>query len=381
MHRVAQGLVERGHAVTVLTSCHQRGLGREEWLDGVRIVRLPVLLRVSKGPVMPSFFAVLRHYLDDHDVVHVHLPFFEAAYAALANRGRRPLFLTLHTDLHLPAGLVNGIAGAAVNVMQRFAARRADWLCSYTWDFAKHSYLLSDHLDKALVIHPPVTIAPTTEAGAAAFREAHGLSGGLIGFAGRFAEQKGLHVLLQAFDTVRQRLPEAKLVIAGEYRNVVGENYYERLRPQVEALGDSIVLLGHQEGQALADFYAACDVLTLPSINPMESFGIVQVEAMLCGTPVVASDIPGCRQAVRLTGMGRVTPPGDSAALAEALLAVLEDPGKFVKPRAEIERVFNFQRTVDLHEELYETNRIAQDNRVFELNAHGQPPSIEPDAE
>ncbi len=369
MHRVARGLVQRGHAVTVLTSRHQPGLSEEEWLEGVRIIRLPVLLRISKGPVMPALFGVLGRYLKTHDVVHIHLPFLEAAYAALVNRGRRPLILTVHTDLYLPAGLINRIAGTVVNVMQGLAARRADWLCSYTWDFARNSYLLADFLDKAIVIHPPVTVAAATESDIAGFREAYALDGRLIGFAGRFAEQKGLHVLLAAFAAVQRRMPNVRLAIAGEYRNVIGESYYRRLRPQLEAFGDRVVLLGHQEGRALASFYAACDVLTLPSVNPMESFGIVQVEAMLSGTPVVASDIPGCRQAVRLTGMGRIVPPSDNAALAEALRAVLESPNSYAMSRGKIARVFDYERTVDLHEELYRSNKLAADDRTFELAA------------
>lgn len=367
MHRVARGLAQRGHSVTVLTSRHDPALSGDESLDGVRIKRLPVLFRVSKGPVMPALFWVLRQYLQTHDVVHVHLPFLESAYAAIMNRGRRPFILTAHTDLHLPAGLSNRLASAAVNVMQRLAARQADWLCSYTWDFARHSYLLSKYLDKTLVIHPPVTVAAATAADIAAFRDKHALNGTLIGFAGRFAEQKGLHVLFAALRDVRQRLPQARIVIAGEYGNVVGENYYARLRPQLEEFGDRVVLLGHLAGKDLASFYAACDVVVLPSTSPMESFGIVQVEAMLCGTPVVATGIPGCRQAVRLTGMGRIVPPGDSVALAEALLAVLADPGRYTKPREDIVRVFNYERTVDLHEELYRTNRIAHDDSALEL--------------
>ena len=91
-----------------------------------------------------------------------------------------------------------------------------------------------------------------------------------------------------------------------------------------------------------------------------------RVEAMLCGTPVVATDFPGGRQAVHLTGMGRIVPPRDSTALAEALLAVLQNPGQYTKPRAEIERVFNYARAIDLHEELYRSNRIVQDDRAFE---------------
>jgi glycosyltransferase involved in cell wall biosynthesis len=68
------------------------------------------------------------------------------------------------------------------------------------------------------------------------------------------------------------------------------------------------------------------DVLVLSSINSTESFGMVQVEAMICGTPVVATDLPGVRQPVGSTGMGRVVPIRDAHALAEAVIDMLRDP-------------------------------------------------------
>jgi glycosyltransferase involved in cell wall biosynthesis len=74
----------------------------------------------------------------------------------------------------------------------------------------------------------------------------------------------------------------------------------------------------------MAMFFRACDVTVLPSLNSTESFGLVQIESMLCGTPVVASDLPGVRQPVLSTGMGRIVPRHDAEALATAVLEVLE---------------------------------------------------------
>jgi glycosyltransferase involved in cell wall biosynthesis len=75
---------------------------------------------------------------------------------------------------------------------------------------------------------------------------------------------------------------------------------------------------------------------------------------MLCGTPVVASDLPGVRQPVLMTGMGEVAPAGDPAALAEALSRVLDDRARYVRPRAEIEATFGVEQTVDAYERLFE---------------------------
>ena len=72
-------------------------------------------------------------------------------------------------------------------------------------------------------------------------------------------------------------------------------------------------------------FFAACDLLVYSSLNATESFGIVQIEAMSQGIPVVASDLPGVRQPVLQTGLGRIVPVRNAAALAEGIISVLDE--------------------------------------------------------
>ena len=101
-------------------------------------------------------------------------------------------------------------------------------------------------------------------------------------------------------------------------------------------------------------FFAACDVLVVPSLNSTESFGLVQVEAMLCGTPSIASNLPGVRQPPLMTGMGEVTPIGDADALAEAILASsCTTPTTTSGPAASIEDTFSLERTVSGYEALF----------------------------
>jgi glycosyltransferase involved in cell wall biosynthesis len=98
----------------------------------------------------------------------------------------------------------------------------------------------------------------------------------------------------------------------------------------------------------VADFYAACDVLSLPSDT--ECFALVQVEAMRCGTPVVATDIPGAREVVKVTGMGEIVPPRDPEAMGQAIVRVFDNRDRYVKPLSEIDKAFNFEETVDRYE-------------------------------
>jgi glycosyltransferase involved in cell wall biosynthesis len=90
-----------------------------------------------------------------------------------------------------------------------------------------------------------------------------------------------------------------------------------------------------------------CTVLALPSIDSLEAYGMVQVEAMLCGCPVVASDMPGVRLPIRRTGMGLLIPRGDERALADALLRVLDRPEEFRLPREQIAEAFDPKPSYD----------------------------------
>lgn len=101
--RLATALAQRGHQVTVLTSQYDRSLRQEEVVDEVRIVRVPVWWRVSKGVIMPTFPLVAWQLIRQHDVLSVHLPQFEASLLGLLGRlTGRPTVLTYHCDLQLP---------------------------------------------------------------------------------------------------------------------------------------------------------------------------------------------------------------------------------------------------------------------------------------
>jgi glycosyltransferase involved in cell wall biosynthesis len=168
------------------------------------------------------------------------------------------------------------------------------------------------------------------------------------------ASEKGIEYAVRALPRVLERYPNARVLFAGPYDTVIGEDSYRRrLRPLIEQLGDRWVFVGTLSPEDLPAFYTALDVLLMTSINATESFGLVQVEAMLCGTPVVATNLPGVRQPVLQTGMGVIVDVADDRSLANGICQVLENPEAFVRPRDEIEAIYSLETTLDTYEHLY----------------------------
>src|SRR5262245_52675494 len=124
--RLARGLAARGHHVTVLTSRYHRSLLARERKDGVDIVRVPVLTKVSKGVIMPLFPLYAAAQVARHDVLNIHVPQFEAALLAFLGRlyGKR-VVLTYQCDLRLPAGAFNRLVQWSLRPLNHLAARLA----------------------------------------------------------------------------------------------------------------------------------------------------------------------------------------------------------------------------------------------------------------
>lgn len=361
VERLARGLARRGHQVTVLTSQYDPSLPKLEWLDGVRVIRAPVLARISKGVLMPTFGWLATRLALEHDAMSLHLPQFDAP--GLALRGRllkQPVVLTYHSDLKLPPGMLNRVANRVVDVANQAAAALATRIIAYTQDFADHSPYLRRWRTKVTIIPPPVEVAEIPESEIDAFRRRWNLQGPVIGMAARLAAEKGVEVLLAALPRILAVYPTARVLFAGPHEHVLGEEAYaRRLAPLFAQFRDHWTFLGTLDPREMAAFFPNLDVLVVPSLNSTETFGLVQVEAMLCGTPTVASNLPGVRQPPLMTGMGKVVPIGDATALAEAILEIIGNRTAYVRPREEIAALFSTERTVIEYENLFRQLGVA----------------------
>ena len=358
--RLARAFARRGHHLTVMTSQFDPSLPREETLEGVKIIRVPVAARISKGVIAPTFGLVATKLVAQHDVVQMHLPQFDAPGVALRGRLlRKPAVLTYHCDLLLPPGVFNRIVNGVVDFQNNMAGRLSNHIVTYTQDYADHSPYLSRYASKLTPILPPVELPDPLPGAVEAFAMEHHVNERrpVIGMAARFAAEKGVEVLLDALPIILKKHPKAQVLFAGTYQNVMGEQAYsDRLMPRIrdyEAAGHW-TFLGNLDPLQIAAFYPNLDVLTVPSLNSTEAFGLVQIEAMMNGVPCVPSALPGVRQPVIMHGMGRVARIGDSADLAESILSVLDEPNNYRGDIEAIRKAYNPDSIAVEYEKLFE---------------------------
>ncbi|MBX3063754.1 MAG: glycosyltransferase family 4 protein [Anaerolineae bacterium] len=350
---VAEALAARGHEVTVLCARHKNDLPRDETVRGVRIVRLWAPIRMSRGMIMPLYPLALWLFMRRYDLIFTNTPMLETALVAVVGRlTGKSIVSTHHGDLVLPEGLGNRVIQTVMFEFYRVLARQAYRLIAYSQDYADNSYYLKPFMNKVTPNYPPIRVPEPNVAHAAELKAQWSKDGGpVIGYSGRFVREKRPDLLIKSLEVINQKYPNARIVFAGEY-DIPYEDTWEQYQPIVQQYKDQLNFLGLiTSREAMANFYEALDVLVLPSDT--ECFALVQVEAMLCGTPVVMTDTPGGRVPVRETGMGLIVPRGDHRAIGEAVIEIMQNREKYVKPREHILNIFNFEETINRYEQTF----------------------------
>jgi glycosyltransferase involved in cell wall biosynthesis len=290
---------------------------------GVRVLRFPTVLRIGNAPLTPGMLAALGRV----DLVHLHWPYIFGADLTLLTcaLGRIPYVVTYHHDLVASLRWQFGPYQALIGPLVLRGARRIfpvsidHFQASPMWEIA------AAHRERIVEVPNGVDIRRfRPDVDGTAVRAKLGIPSGatVIGYLGamdRAHPFKGVPVLLRALRQLRR--PDVHLLAVGG-----GD-----LRPEYEAQGAALGLRQHWVGrvsdEALPAHVAAMDALVLPSLGfGAESFGIVLIEAMAAGKPVVATTLPGVRRVVDDGINGFLVPPGDEEALERALARLVDDP-------------------------------------------------------
>jgi phosphatidylinositol alpha-mannosyltransferase len=303
-----------GHAVRVVAPASRAPDDRDVTVVGRP---LPVPFNRSVAPVSLSPAAVLRvrAALEDHapDVVHVHEPLAPLVAAATTASGPRPLVGTFHAWSESDR-LYRLAARAGRRLVRRLDARVA--VSPAAQQFAAAALGLP--LGSVRVIPNGVDVAAF--AGARALPQLVDPDHPLLLFVGRLERRKGLEVAVRAFLRLRTARPGVRLCVVGS--GPQAQRCQEMVPP---SLRRDVLFVGRVDAAELPRYHASADVFVAPAVGG-ESFGIVLLEAMAAGLPVVGSDLPGYRGVVTDGRQGRLIPPGDAAALADAVATLLANP-------------------------------------------------------
>ncbi len=353
--RWAESLAKRGDRVTVLCMQHEKNLPIVARIRGVFVHRSPWIIRLSKGFLSFDWLISSWRLTGNHDVTVVNLPQFEGIVPALFAklRGKRVVSI-YHCEIELPPGFFSGITQSLVEVSNFLTLLLSDIVITYTKDYADHSRLLTllTRYKKVRIqtVVPPIPTLSKKAGLTKKLQKQIGLTDVVVGVAARLASEKGVEYLLEAIPLIKSKVKSQKLkvVIAGPMAPVGEEAYRRYIQSLTKKYRRHVVFLGSLAPADMGSFYALLDVLVLPSVNSTEAFGMVQVEAMRQGIPVIASNLPGVRVPIRKTGMGIIIPIKDSHALARAIGEIWNNKKKYVQDERVIEKYFPVTRAVSM---------------------------------
>lgn len=265
-------------------------------------------------------------------VAHVHMPYPESfILAALFNR--RWSFISTYQCDAPKDSVGDRLIATALDWSHKLLLRRSEITVASSEDYVAHSRLRKVLSRSGAEIVP--VMGDDRAGGSARYRIADKR---LIGFMGRPTYEKGINVLIGAME----KMPHADvdLLFAGPVAGLTDTVGYDQKRFQALVDSGRVHHVGFLEEGDIKDFYASLDLYVHPSINSFEAFGIVQIEAMSAGIPVVASDIPGVRTAVQETCFGEITKAGDEKDLLRGLLQALESQYDARRAREVLEKKY-----------------------------------------
>jgi glycosyltransferase involved in cell wall biosynthesis len=278
-------------------------------IDGVRVSRLAIDFHIAGAPVCTSMAWKIRG--SNADIVHVHLPNPAGVLAVLASGYKGKLITTWHSDVVRQRRLARIFAP-----IQRRFLRKCSAIIATSPNYVESSPDLARFRDRIEVIPFGINIDKFSHVDSCAVKAIRDrYPGPLLLAVGRLVYYKGFEYLIRAMRQIK-----ATLLMIGE------GPLRHSLEQEARAVGvaDRVIFLGAVSG--ITPYYHACDAFVLSSVSRSEAFGIVQLEAMACGKPVVNTHLRSGVPFVSLDGVtGLTVVPGNSAEMARALNRLLQN--------------------------------------------------------
>ncbi len=307
-------LQKRPDAEVQVLVCQDRGKTAHEVIEGVPVTRVGSVGTYFSCPLSFSFFRYFRKMAKQADAVMFHMPFPLGDLACLLSGFQGKVVLAWHSDVVKQKKLLM----VYKPILKRFL-RRADRIITATQGHIDSSAFLPEYREKCTVIPYGLDAEKylTAKRIPVLTERLYDKSAVKVLFVGRLVYYKGVEVLLRAFASVTRC--ELFLVGTGALE--------ESLKEQAKTLSQKVHFLGALPEEELKAAFADCDLFVLPSVANSEAFGIVQMEAMVYGKPVINTSLPTGVPFVSLhEKTGLTVPPGDADALAQAIQHLADNP-------------------------------------------------------
>ena len=347
---LSRELARRGHEVTVVTSQHDRTLSAEETVDGFRVIRVRPRFIFMQTPITPRMRGSLRAL--SADVVHAHSPPPLASHYAGAVASERgiPYVVTYHCDVELPSAFGSVVESIYRRSLGADTLRNANQVIVTTRTYAATSRAIWRYNPSVIpnaVDHR--RFRPDVDGSAVRAKLRIPPEVPIVLLVGRIVPHKGVEHFVEA----ARYVPDARFLVAG------GGSSLDAMKRLALSMGvaDRVRFLGRISDDRLPEVYAACDVFVLPSVSRLEAFGIVALEAMSTGKPVIVADIPGVREIIEDGRDGLLADPVNPRDLAEKIRRLLSDPEvrktMGARGREKVLESFSIERVTDRIEAVY----------------------------
>lgn len=314
---LAKGAATSSHFVSVV--CFQKTPGNsDEMIDGVRVIRTSIMKVIASQPLGIKYFLQCLKQGKNADLIHLHVPNMLGALCGLLLSKKSRLLVHWHSDV-----INKGIIGKMLRPLESALLRSADCIIATSQVYADSSETLRPYKDKITVVPIGVPEAKhkVTHSDLPPSIDEKIRGKKIILAVGRLVPYKGFNVLV---DAAKHLLNDSVVVIVGS------GPLHQELKQVIELVGvkDRVVLAGRLSDAALHALFERATLYCLSSISRAEAFGVVLLEAMTYGLPIVATDIPGSGVPwVNQHGIsGLNVPVGDPLALAQACNQILASP-------------------------------------------------------
>ncbi len=302
-------LASLGHEVTVFTGI---GPNKDACKDGIKIIKLNPLFIIGNAPFTPGLVNI-----DNFDIVHLHYPFIFGSEFILLNNflKNKNIVITHHQEL-LMKGLINKITKKYLTVVGKLLIKNTKKIITPSFDhiynIENKNILIELNKRKDDVVEIPngvnvdkFNLKICKKRLIKKYNISEFKTVLFVGALDKSHEFKGVDILLKAFSKINHK--KTKLIIIGK-GNLL--EYYKNLSRKLK-IEDKVIFTGYVSEEELPEYYSLCDVFVLPSISSGEIFGLVLIEAMACGKPVIASNLPGVRKVVDNNVNGFLVEPYD----------------------------------------------------------------------